>query len=189
MMRVRFERKLVRPRRSLLIWLVVIAVGAAAVHGAREYARWRPGPPWIVTPSGATLTGRAKALDGDSLEIAGVQVRLFGIDAPEGRQECRDTADRPYPCGREAARALAAAIAGRTVACTVFDQDRYERDVAMCTVDGRDLGDLMVRAGHAIELPQHSRGRYAAAEREAREARRGIWSGTFEPPGAWRRRG
>jgi endonuclease YncB( thermonuclease family) len=189
MMRVRFERKLVRPRRSLLIWLVVIAVSAAAVHGAREFWRWRPGAPWIVTPSGAMLTGRAKALDGDSLEIAGANIRLFGIDAPEGRQECRDGADRPYPCGREAARALAAAIAGRTVACAALDLDRYERDVAICTVDGRDLGDLMVRSGHAIELPQHSRGRYTAAEREAREARRGLWAGTFEYPAAWRRRG
>ena len=178
-----------RRRRSLLIWLVVIAVGAAVIHGAREFARWRPAPPWIVTPSGATLTGRARALDGDSLEIAGARIRLFGIDAPEGRQECRDATDRPYPCGRAATRALAAALAGRTVACTAVDHDRYDRDVAICTVDGRDLGDIMVRAGHALDYAQHSRGRYAAAEREARDAGRGLWGGTFEQPAAWRRRG
>jgi endonuclease YncB( thermonuclease family) len=159
------------------------------MHGAREFARWRPGPPWIVTPSGATLTGRARALDGDSLEVAGARIRLFGIDAPEGRQECRDATDRPYPCGRAATRALAAALAGRTVACTAVDHDRYDRDVAICTVDGRDLGDIMVRAGHALDYAQHSRGRYAAAEREARDARRGLWAGTFEQPAAWRRRG
>jgi endonuclease YncB( thermonuclease family) len=177
-----------RPRRSLLIWLVVIAVAAAVTHGAREYKRWRPGEPWIATPSGPTLTGRARSLDGDSLWLAGEHIRLFGIDAPEGRQECRDGAGAPYPCGREAARALAAAINGRTVACTAVEHDRYDRNVAICTVDGRDLGELMVRSGHAIELPQHSRGRYGAAEREARAARRGLWGGTFEEPATWRRR-
>jgi endonuclease YncB( thermonuclease family) len=183
----RFARDALRARRSLLVWLIVIAVGAAATHGVREYQRAQRGAPWVVTPAGATLTGRARAIDGDSLEIAGESIRLSGIDAPEARQECRDRAGGPYPCGRDATRALAAAIAGHSVTCTALDQDRYDRDVAQCMVDGRDLGELMVRSGHAIELPQHSRGRYAAAEREARETRRGIWGGTFEAPVAWRR--
>jgi endonuclease YncB( thermonuclease family) len=184
----RFARDALRARRSLLVWLICIAVGAAVTHGVREYQRAQRGAPWVATPSGATLTGRARAIDGDSLTIAGQNIRLAGIDAPEGRQECRDRAGETYACGREATRALAAAIAGRSVTCTALDHDRYDRDVATCTADGRDLGELMVRSGHAIELPQHSRGRYAAAEREAREARRGIWSGTFEAPVAWRRR-
>jgi endonuclease YncB( thermonuclease family) len=184
----RFARDALRARRSLLVWLIVIAVGAAGAHGVREYQRAQRGAPWVATPAGATLTGRARAIDGDSLEIAGVDIRLLGIDAPEARQECRDRAGESYACGREAARALAAAIAGRSVTCTAVDHDRYDRDVAVCTADGRDLGELLVRLGHAIELTQHSRGRYAAAEREAREARRGVWGGTFEPPVVWRRR-
>jgi endonuclease YncB( thermonuclease family) len=184
----RFARYTLRARRSLLVWLIVIAVGAAVTHGVREYQRAQRGAPWVATPAGATLTGRARAIDGDSLELAGLQIRLFGIDAPEGRQDCRDRAGETYPCGREAARALAAAIAGRAVTCTAVDHDRYDRDVAICTVGTRDLGELMVRAGLAIDLPQHSRGRYAAAEREARDAKRGLWGGTFEQPAAWRRR-
>ena len=177
-----------RARRSLLVWLIVIAVGAAATHGVREYQRAQHGAPWIVTPSGATITGRARAIDGDSLAIAGENIRLAGIDAPEARQECRDRAGETYPCGREAARVLAAAVAGRSVTCTAVDHDRYDREVAVCTIDGRDLGETMVRSGHAIELPQHSRGRYAAAEREARDAKRGLWAGSFEQPATWRRR-
>ena len=44
----------------------------------------------------------------------------------------------------------------------------------------------MVRGGHALDYARHSRGRYAAAEREARAARRGLWAGTFETPATWR---
>jgi endonuclease YncB( thermonuclease family) len=137
---------------------------------------------------GPSITGRARVLDGDSIDLAGEPIRLFGIDAPESRQLCRDGAGRPYRCGRAATLALAAATAGRTVACTRVEHDRYDRQVAICTADGRDLGDMMVRAGHAVELTEYSGGRYAAAEREARTARRGLWAGSFEQPSEWRHR-
>jgi endonuclease YncB( thermonuclease family) len=140
-----------------------------------------------VTVSGNSLTGRARVIDGDSLDLGGERIRLYGIDAPEGRQSCNDVAGRPYACGRTASRALATAIAGRRVTCTAVDHDRYGREVAICTVDGRDLGELMVRSGHALDYAQHSRGRYAAAQREARDAKRGIWAGSFEDPAVWRR--
>ena len=62
----------------------------------------------------------------------------------------------------------------------------HDRSVSLCTAQGRDLSEAMVRAGYALELRQHSKGRYAAAERDAREAKRGVWSGEFERPGQWR---
>ncbi len=42
----------------------------------------------LATPALADVTGPAKVIDGDSLEVAGEQVRLHGIDAPESRQLC-----------------------------------------------------------------------------------------------------
>jgi len=42
--------------------------------------------------------------------------------------------------------------------------------------------------GHAIELKAHSHGRDTGAEREARDARRGLRAGTFERPSDWRQR-
>ena len=66
-------------------------------------------------------------------------------------------------------------------------RESHDRDVALCTAQGRDLSEAMVRAGHAIELARFSRGRYAAAEREAREGRRGLWAGRFDQPADWRR--
>ena len=112
-----------------------------------------------------------------------MRVRLHGIDAPERDQDCRDANGKTYSCGRAAMRALSAAVAGRSVTCTPVEVDQYNRDVAVCTVDDVDLGEAMVRGGHALDYARHSRGRYAAAEREARAARRGLWAGTFETPG------
>jgi endonuclease YncB( thermonuclease family) len=168
----------------LLLWLVVVAVIAAIAHQSGRFDV--PSRRGSLEP-GATISGRAKTIDGDSLELAGERIRLFGIDAPEARQQCRNAQGQDYPCGREAARALAA-LANGQLSCTLMRQDQYERGVATCTANGRDLGDAMVRAGHARDYVRHSRGRYAEAEREARAARRGIWAGDFEQPEAWRRR-
>ena len=103
-----------------------------------------------------------------------------------GRARVIDGKGKSYACGHAAQRALIATIAGRSVTCTPVEVDRYNRDVATCLADDLDLGEAMVRGGHALDYPRHSRGRYAAAELEARDARRGMWAGTFERPATWR---
>jgi endonuclease YncB( thermonuclease family) len=178
----------VRSPSSLAFWIVVIALVAGVLHVVREFGGVARGVPGAVTAPGGGLAGRARVVDGDSLDVAGERIRLYGIDAPEYRQSCNDLAGRPYACGRAASRALAALIAGRPVSCNAVDHDRYGRDVAICMVDGRDLGEVMVRAGHALDYAQHSRGRYAAAQRDARDAKRGMWAGSFEDPAVWRRK-
>ena len=55
-------------------------------------------------------------------------------------------------------------------------------------VDGRDLGAEMVRLGWAVDFPRYSKGFYRGQERDARNARRGVWAdGEFLPPRTWRR--
>ncbi len=63
------------------------------------------------------IFGRAKVIDGDTIEIRGQKIRLFGIDAFERRQRCRRADGRRYRCGRTARHTLADKIDDRRIAC------------------------------------------------------------------------
>ena len=133
------------------------------------------------------IVGAATVIDGDTLDVAGVRIRLWGIDAPESRQVC-SVAGTEYPCGGRATAHLRALIADRPVACEPRSTDRYGRTVALCRVDGRDLGAAMVRDGWAVAFVRYAMD-YVPQEQEARAARRGLWEGTFLAPEIWRRKG
>jgi endonuclease YncB( thermonuclease family) len=132
-------------------------------------------------------TGNAHVIDGDSLKINDTDIRLFGIDAPEYRQDCMDEARKPWPCGREAMRALSELSRDQTVSCIAQDSDRYGRSVAICRTPTSELNREMVRLGWAIAYRRHSHD-YVPSEDAARRARRGIWRGSFEEPQRWRER-
>ena len=125
-------------------------------------------------------------VDGDTFVMGRERVRLWGVDAPEGRQLCQDAAGRSFKCGDGARDRLKALIGGRPLDCRERDRDAYGRLVAQCRSGSVDLGEAMVRAGWAVEYRQFSRGAYGAVEAEARNARRGLWAGRFEPPDHWR---
>jgi endonuclease YncB( thermonuclease family) len=130
------------------------------------------------------ISGRAKVTDGDSFEIGATRVRLFGVDAPEGRQSCtRD--GRSWACGDEAARKLKSLVGDRTVTCTKRDVDSYGRTVAVCRSGAADLNAEMVRSGLATAYRRYSSD-YVDEENEARNARRGIWAGEFTNPEDYR---
>jgi endonuclease YncB( thermonuclease family) len=159
------------PKRRRWRALALAALLLASIAGA---ALWRPGEP-------STLEGAARIIDGDSIEVRGENVRLKGIDAPEMAQTCR-RAGQTYSCGETARRHLAALVAGGPVRCRIEGRDRFRRFLGVCEAGPRDLNLAMVRDGWAVGY----RG-YADAEREARDAGRGLWAGAFERPRDWRR--
>ena len=83
-----------------------------------------------------TLTGTAKITDGDSIEIGSTRIRLFGIDAPEGVQTCRDQTGASWRCGDSAAAKLRELIGSGSVTCTRVDTDSFGRAVSGCTCSG-----------------------------------------------------
>jgi len=140
----------------------------------------------LTAAAPAELTGFARVVDGDTFSLGAERVRLWGVDAPEGRQVCQDGQGRGYACGDVARDQLSRLIGGQAVRCEVRDRDSYGRAVARCLAGSTDLGEAMVRAGWAVDYVQFSRGAYASAEVEARRARRGLWAGRFETPSTWR---
>lgn len=139
---------------------------------------------FALPASAQQISGPARAADGDSLDLSGISVRLFGVDAPELAQSC-ERGGGSWSCGKAAASKLASLVAGKSVVCEQNDVDDYGRIVATCRAGSVDLGGAMVDAGLAVALPRFS-DRYVTAEARARAAGLGLWNGTFQMPADYR---
>jgi endonuclease YncB( thermonuclease family) len=152
--------------REILGWLIAAGLLMAVVS---TYLR-----------PGATISGTARVVDGDSLHVDSTEVRLFGVDAFEGRQLCaRD--GTPWRCGDAAASKLRELTTGRSIICDKRDIDSYGRTVAVCTNGDVDVAAELTSAGLALAYREFSSD-YVDEENEARAARRGAWAGEFTAP-------
>jgi micrococcal nuclease len=131
-----------------------------------------------------------KIHDGDTLSVRiggkTEKIRLIGIDAPEVGQR---------PWGEKAKRHLADLIGASdiTIVTDVRKRDRYGRLLAyVWSTAGRLVNLEMVRDGYAViyTVPPNVRhvDQLRAAQREAREKKRGIWAagGLLESPRDYR---
>lgn len=183
-------------------WRLAQVVGlalsvAALLLGATKWAEWRnsrEAAASVVEPDSNVLTqsiqmdsyieGHAVVVDGDTLAVSGMQLRLEGIDAPELAQSC-EVGDELWPCGEAAANALGEWIAGRRISCIKKGVDRYQRTLARCFVDGADMQSWIVSKGWALAYIKYSSD-YVDAEGVARVNAAGIWRGRFLAPWVWR---
>ncbi len=140
--------------------------------------------PVIALPvRGEILSGPARVVSGDRLEVAGRMLRLAGVDAPDPGQRC-EIAGRAYDCGRIAATALMDLTVGVAVRCEILGGG--DPAPARCRLpDGYDLAEGMVYAGWALAWPREANP-LRAREEIARERHHGLWRGTFVPPWEWR---
>ena len=132
------------------------------------------------------IIGQASVVDGDTIEIHGERIRLWGIDAIEGAQLCWERSGAVRRCGRDFAIALSDRIGRHTISCEQVSTDRYGRPVAICEVAGIDLGDWLVRNGFAIDYVKYSNGVYADAQNQARENAAGNWKYSWQYPENYR---
>ena len=115
-------------------------------------------------PEKRTISGYARIVDGDTIVIQKMQIRLFGVDAPEIN----------HPFGQKAKWALVALCKGQQVLAEITEVDDYGRTVAKCYLpDGRDLSAEMVKQGLAIDWKKFSGGIYR--DLETPDARRKLW--------------
>ena len=102
------------------------------------------------------------------LDAANAQhkIRLYGIDAPESRQAF----------GQKSKQHLSSLVFGKDVRVAYKSRDKYGRILGTVYVDGLDVNLEMLRAGLAWHYKRYDKSpAYAAAESEARAAKRGLW--------------
>ena len=98
------------------------------------------------------IAGVASVIDGDTIEIHGQRIRLFGIDAPESSQLCVRPNGERWRCGQQASFALADRIGRATVRCQPRDIDRYRPRRCRLLQGNEDLDRWMVANGWAVAL-------------------------------------
>lgn len=96
----------------------------------------QPQPPEVV------IRGRCWVIDGDTIVIDNMHIRLAGIDAPE----------LDHPWGQQSKWAMVKLCKGQTVTARIKPELSYDRVVAECFLpDGRDLAAELVKAGLALD--------------------------------------
>lgn len=133
-----------------------------------------------------TIEGKARVVDGDTLEIAGLRIRLEGIDAPERGQTCnRAWLPLQWRCGRSATRALRRLVSGHIVKCRSRGLDAYDRIIAVCFVGDDNINAAMVRQGNAWAFTKYSTS-YVTEQKLAQQKKRGVWRAKTETPWDYR---
>jgi len=149
-----------------------------------------------VGATAGTTAGRVVGIvDGDTLKLlvdsddgppSEERIRLAGIDCPE----------RGQPWGQKAKQALSGYVFDREVQVEWEKRDRYKRVVGKVLDGERDVNLALVNEGmcwwyrkYASEQSEVDRVLYEAAQRTAREKRRGLWEQPEPvPPWDWRKR-
>ncbi len=146
----------------------------------------------------ATLSSKARGssptprvIDGDTLEVDGATIQLYGIDAPELGQLCEND-DTRSPCGVEAALALRklVTVGDQELQCSPWGGGPPKRTadgalIEVCQVGDEDLAEVMLQNGYGVATPDSFPGD-AEAEKSAKDAHLGIWHSQFELPWVWR---
>lgn len=185
------------PRRVVAGGAIVVA-SLAAVGAGTLAVRHLPSTglnPLAFIPSlgGTVVEGRATAVTGDVLRIDRQLVRLTGIEAPELEQRCSGREKGGWRCGATAQTALRDLVRGKQVRCVVSGTDDRGRSLGSCTIatkdaSAKDIAADLVSAGHVFAA-EGIYPAYASNERDARDAKRGLWrTGEAERPAAYRTR-
>jgi micrococcal nuclease len=143
----------------------------------------------LASPALAWESRTKSVRDGDSINVTNddgvvVNIRLYGIDAPESKQAF----------GYQAKKRLTQLVSRKTIRIENMDTDRYGRTVALVRLsDGTLVNEEMLRSGLAWVYEQYCLREdlcesLRQAQAEARSAGRGLWAeANPTPPWEWRK--
>lgn len=114
-----------------------------------------PCAPPITPVRGEQLRGAAWVIDGDTIAINRIKIRLAGVDAPELHE----------PWGKKSKWEMVRLCKGEVIRADLTGEISYDRVVATCYLpDGRDLGAELIMAGLALDYAHFSGGKYRHLE-------------------------
>ena len=110
--------------------------------------------------------GKARIIDGDTIEINMEKIRFGGINSPE-RNEIG------YRLAKDK---LKEKITNNILICVrEKNKDKYRRTVAECFINGESLSSFMVKNGYACDYMYNSKGKYAKEQKYAKANKLGVW--------------
>ncbi|UOG91030.1 MAG: thermonuclease family protein [Candidatus Thiothrix sulfatifontis] len=146
-------------------------------------------PPGARITNDGTMLAQGRVVgvsDGDTLTVLAsnkrtYKIRLQGIDAPETKQAH----------GQKCKEMLMTRAVNLTAEVEAYKLDRYGRVIGKVTVEGKDVALEQINAGcgwhytaYAKEQSADDQAAYAAAEKQARKAKRGLWRDK-QPQAPW----
>jgi len=130
------------------------------------------------------INGKARIIDGDSVEINNNKIRLLGIDAFEKKQKCYWKDGTKYNCGEKSTSTLHTIISEQPIRCVTKKKDHYKRWLATCYRGTLDINENMVLLGHALSFMSE---KYKDVQKEAKKSNAGAWAGGFILPSKFRK--
>ena len=100
------------------------------------------------------IEGQAKAVDGDTLVLNNLYIRLNGIAAPELDEKG----------GTAAKSAMSQLLFDKNIRCSLSGQKSYQRHIGTCWIGKLDIAASIIADGKARDCPRYSLNRYRALE-------------------------
>ena len=117
----------------------------------------------------------SKVIDGDTVIVRTIKVRLVGLDAPELSQ----------PYGKKSKRFLMERIQGKRVTIQTQGEDRYGRTLGVVFLDGQNINGQLLAEGLAWWSFRWSQDReFGLLELDAKLEKRGLWQ-SKKPVSPW----
>jgi len=130
---------------------------------------------------------KVRVIDGDSLAIGTLRIRLQGIDAPELKQECINIkSKKAYRCGEVAREYLIQLINHQAIECTNEGLDRYQRQISYCYIGEFNLNRAMIISGNAVAYSKYDKS-FVKEEQAAKLNKVGVWASRFKSPKQFRK--
>ncbi|MEY4504862.1 MAG: hypothetical protein RL154_1159 [Pseudomonadota bacterium] len=112
------------------------------------------------------LNNELYIIDGDTIKLDNVKIRLLAIDAPEGKQFFGDSAKIH----------LEHLLKGKEITYKIDSYDQYHRALAVIYVDNTiNINLKMVSDGYAWSYRYNKNQIYINAMNEAKKNKRGLW--------------